>query len=36
MLFMRKGDRMVRFTLTSCPCSSRAVVPLAKKLADQL
>jgi hypothetical protein len=36
MLMVRKGDTMVRFMYTSCPCTTDAIKPLAKKLADQL
>jgi hypothetical protein len=36
MLMIRKGDTMVRFMYISCPCTTDAIKPLAKKLADQL
>ena len=36
MMMVRKGDTMVRFMYTSCPCSTDAIKPLAKKVADQL
>jgi hypothetical protein len=36
MMMVRKGDTMVRFLYTSCPCSTQAIKPLAKKVADQL
>ena len=34
MMLVRKGDKLIRITYTSCPCGTDAVKPLAKKLAD--
>ncbi len=36
MMFVRKGETLIRFMYTSCPCSTEQIKPLAKKLADQL
>jgi hypothetical protein len=36
LLLVRKGDMLVQFTYTNCPCSSTQIEPLAKKLVDQL
>ncbi|MEO6803024.1 MAG: hypothetical protein ABI197_07255, partial [Granulicella sp.] len=36
MLMVRKGDILVRFMYTSCPCTTDAIKPLAQKLADAL
>jgi len=33
---VRKGDKLVRITYIMCPCSTDAIKPLAKKLADRL
>ena len=32
MLFVRKGDKLVRIIYTSCPCSPQEVVPLARTI----
>ncbi len=32
MLFVRKGDKLVRIIYTSCPCSQEDVVPLAQTI----
>jgi hypothetical protein len=34
MMLVRKGDKLIRITYTSCPCGTDAVKPLARKLAD--
>ena len=36
MLFVRKGDKLVRIMYMSCPCALADVLPLAKKIADGL
>lgn len=36
MLFVRKGDKLVRIIYTSCPCALVDILPLAKKIADGL
>ena len=36
MIFMRKGKNLFRILYISCPCGTKEVVPLAKKLADSL
>jgi hypothetical protein len=36
MLSVRKGDRMIQFTYPSCSCTTREVVPLARKIVNQL
>lgn len=35
LLLVRKGDMLVQFTYTNCPCSATQIEPLAKKLVDQ-
>jgi hypothetical protein len=32
MLFVRKGDKLVRIMYTSCPCSTADVIPLARTI----
>jgi hypothetical protein len=36
MLNVRKGNRMIQFTYPSCACTTQDVVPLARKIVDQL
>jgi hypothetical protein len=36
MVFVRKGNKLVRIMYTTCPCTLDAVKPLAKELADSL
>jgi hypothetical protein len=36
MLSVRKGNRMIQFTYPSCACTTQDVVPLARKIVDQL
>jgi hypothetical protein len=36
MLNVRKGTRMIQFTYPSCACTTQDVVPLARKIVDQL
>jgi hypothetical protein len=36
MLFVRKGDKLVRILYSSCPCALADILPLAKKIADGL
>jgi hypothetical protein len=36
MLSVRKGNRMIQFTYPSCSCTTREIVPLARKVVDQL
>jgi len=36
MMMVRKGDRIVRITYTSCPCTLDAIKPLAQKIADAI
>jgi hypothetical protein len=36
MLSVRKGNRMIQFAYPSCACTTRDVVPLARKIVDQL
>jgi hypothetical protein len=36
MMFVRKGDKLIRIMYMSCPCATDAVKPLAKKIADGL
>jgi zinc-ribbon domain len=36
MMMVRKGDTLIRFMYTSCPCSTEAIKPLAKKVANAL
>jgi hypothetical protein len=36
MIMVRKGDKLIRIMYMSCPCSTDAVKPLAKQLAERL
>ena len=36
MMLVRKGNTLARITYISCPCSTKQIEPLAKKLADAL
>ena len=36
MMFVRKGDKLIRITYTTCPCTTEAIKPLARKLADAI
>jgi hypothetical protein len=36
MLSVRKGKRMIQFTYPSCSCTLREIIPLARKVVDQL
>ena len=36
MLSVRKGNRMIQFTYPSCSCTVQDIVPLARKIVDQL
>ena len=36
MLMVMKNGHLIRFTYALCPCSTDAIKPLAKKVADQL
>lgn len=36
MMFVRKGDKLIRIMYTMCPCNTEAIKPLARKLADAL
>jgi hypothetical protein len=36
MVFVRKGDKLVRIMYATCPCTLDAIKPLAKELADSL
>jgi hypothetical protein len=36
MMLVRKGDKLIRITYTSCPCATEAIKPLAEKLADAI
>jgi hypothetical protein len=36
MLMVKKNGHLIRFTYMMCPCSTDAIKPLAKKVADQL
>ena len=36
MLFVRKGDKLLRITYTQCPCGLDEMLPLAQKLAGNL
>lgn len=36
MMFVRKGDTLIRITYLMCPCSTDAIKPLARKLADAI
>jgi hypothetical protein len=34
MIFVRKGDKLIRMMFLMCPCTTSDIVPLAKKIAD--
>ena len=34
MIFVRKGDKLIRMIFLMCPCTTNDIVPLAKKIAD--
>jgi hypothetical protein len=36
MMFVRKGDKLIRIMYTSCPCSTDAIKPLAKEIIANL
>lgn len=36
MMFVRKGDKLIRIIYTTCPCNTEAIKPLARKLADAI
>lgn len=36
LIMFRKGKKLVRMMYTTCPCGTKDVIPLAKKLADSL
>jgi hypothetical protein len=36
MLFVRKGDKLVRIMYQTCPCNFDAILPLAQKIATQM
>lgn len=36
MMFVRKGDKLIRITYLTCPCNTEAIKPLARKLADAI
>ena len=36
MLFVRKGDKLVRIMYSECPCALADILPLAKRIADGL
>jgi hypothetical protein len=36
MLSVRKGKRMIQFIYASCPCTTREIIPLARKVVNQL
>ena len=36
MMFVRKGDKLIRITYTTCPCNTEAIKPLARKLAEAI
>lgn len=36
MIMLRKGNKLVRIMFMTCPCSTEAVKPLAKEIADAL
>jgi hypothetical protein len=36
MIMVRKGDKLIRILYMSCPCSTDAVIPLARQLAASL
>ncbi len=36
MMFVRKGDKLIRIMYMSCPCSTAAIKPLAKEIVANL
>jgi len=36
MIMVRKGDKLIRIAYMTCPCSTEAIKPLAKMLADRV
>jgi hypothetical protein len=36
MMFVRKGDKLIRIMYSTCPCGVEAIKPLAKMLADRV
>jgi hypothetical protein len=36
MIIFRKGEKLIRMMYTTCPCGTKDVIPLAKKLANSL
>jgi hypothetical protein len=36
LIMFRKGGKVIRIMYTTCPCGTKDVIPLAKKLADSL
>jgi hypothetical protein len=36
MMFVRKGDKLIRIMYMSCPCGTDAIKPLAKKIVANL
>ncbi len=36
MMFVRKGDKLIRIMYMTCPCSTNAIKPLAKKIVANL
>lgn len=36
MIMVRKGGKIIRITYMTCPCSTKEILPLARKLADSL
>jgi hypothetical protein len=36
VMMVRKGDKLIRITYSTCPCTVDAIKPLAKELAGEL
>jgi hypothetical protein len=36
MMFVRKGDKLIRIMYMTCPCSTNAIKPLAKQIVANL
>ena len=36
MMFVRKGDKLIRIMYMACPCSTNAIKPLAKTIVANL
>lgn len=36
MMFVRKGDKLIRIMYMTCPCATEAIKPLAKEIVDHL